>query len=115
MTKKSYGFVGQNFEQYGGSCPLGAIEMNYRRPSPDHVADASGDWVLRTPTADDVRAEANRRIVAVYPLWEQINRNRTGDGAVAMNAWIDSVRAASNLMEANPPLDYADDQHWPSA
>ena len=65
------------------------------------------------PTADDVRAEANRRIEAVYPLYKQLNIVRTGNGALAtMSAFIDAIRVASNAMEASPPADYRDDSHW---
>lgn len=62
MTKKSYGFVGQNFEQYGGTIPPGAIEMNSRRPSPDHVADANGDWIPKPVTSEDIKSEITAMI-----------------------------------------------------
>lgn len=87
------------------------------------------------PTADDVRAEARRRILAVYPDWKQLNMNarateltsiemrqgsltpeeETERGALeAAWQWIKSVRAASNAMEADPPADFADDANWPA-
>lgn len=67
------------------------------------------------PSAAQVRDEAARRINSRYPSWRQLNIMRSGTpGEVGtMGAYIDAVRAASNLLDP-PPHDYADDKHWPS-
>lgn len=38
--------VGARLQQVGGSCPDGWIVMQGERPSPDHVANADGRWVI---------------------------------------------------------------------
>lgn len=91
--------------------------------------------------ADDVRAEAQRRIIALTGatsldgcLIKQLNAlmrgtelvNKRASGgtltaeeeaeAAALQAMADAVkaiRAASNAMESNPPSDYASDERWP--
>jgi hypothetical protein len=93
-------------------------------------------------TADNVRGEARRRIIASVPEWKQINMGAregellriqlgkmpSGEGARALTTeeqaeeqaiqhvweWVKTVRAASNVMEPNPPADYRDDRHWPA-
>lgn len=87
------------------------------------------------PTADMVRAEARRRILALYPEWKQANLSARALELVEMIAqgetltteeqaerdeidatwqWIKSVRAASNGMEADPPADFTSDHRWPA-
>jgi hypothetical protein len=66
-------------------------------------------------TTDMVRAEANRRIEAVYPLWKQSNLLRQGGQALDdMGDFIDAVRARSNAIEAlnTIPADFAAEHHW---
>jgi hypothetical protein len=82
-----------------------------------------------------VKNECGRRIYTPFPQWRQANYTARAtelvlaktNGALtqaetdelaalqAAWAWIKSVRAASDVLEAsNPiPLDYADDAHWP--
>jgi hypothetical protein len=91
------------------------------------------DFAAPAPSAHDVRAEASRRILAVYPLWKQQNMTaraidllRKGEArwtraeaaqAAALDAafaWIKSVRAASNTMESGPPHDFASNARWPA-
>lgn len=43
-----YAEPGQGLQQIGGDCPEGWIQMNGQRPSPAHVAVATGDWVVPT-------------------------------------------------------------------
>ena len=95
---------------------------------------AIDDYAAPPPNADDVRAEAGRRILSRFAGWQQ--RNMTARGvellligpanwgtaeqqeAAALQAawdWIKSVRAASDAMEAAPPADYRNDTHWPDA
>lgn len=84
-------------------------------------------------TADDVRAEASRRILAIAPEWRQ--RNLTAQAAILaakgrdnwtpedQAAWdageavwvrISALRASSNVLEVMNyiPQDYRDDKHW---
>lgn len=45
-----YAKVGQSFQQVGGSCPSGYIEMQGERPTPQHIACEDGTWGLpQTP------------------------------------------------------------------
>jgi hypothetical protein len=84
-------------------------------------------------SADAVKIEAYRRIVAICPEWRQ--RNLTARAAILADkgralwsaderaAWdagralwdiIDAIRAASDAIEAMTPIppDYTDDKHW---
>lgn len=83
-------------------------------------------------TAEDVKGEASRRILARHPVWRQLNALsrmirliRKGasnwtqgerNEATAIEAalgWINDVRQASNDLEPAPPADYRDDAYWP--
>lgn len=98
------------------------------------------------PTADDVRAEASRRMQVMFGARdanhlsqiiqngqreaERLNNIRNGiPGVLMARSWtdeevtraaelwaadaaIETIRAASNTMEINPPSDYTDDSHW---
>lgn len=89
-----------------------------------------------TVTAEDVKAEAMRRILAVAPEWKQ--RNLTAQAAILAKigetnwtpeqaaAWaagealwgqIAAIRAASDLIETLDPIptDYQNDQYWNQA
>ncbi len=86
------------------------------------------------PTAEDVKAEAGRRIIGVLPEWKQ--RNLTAQAAILaekgrpnwtaeeLAAWdagrqlwgqVALVRQASDVLEAMDkiPDDFADNKHWP--
>lgn len=92
-------------------------------------------------TADSVRAEAQRRIVGLVGVADltscivkQLNANMRANElndirhdrewttleeaeASALRSLADkikAIRAASNLLEPNPPEDYAANYHWPS-
>lgn len=93
------------------------------------------------PTADDVRAEAQRRIIALTGTTEIIGcltkqhnaqmrateltiilamggtwtPEQAAEAAAlqAMANAVKAIRAASNVLEPNPPADYADNQYWP--
>jgi hypothetical protein len=93
------------------------------------------DYAAPAPTADQVRAEARHRILAVYPEWAQANMTAravelvktlatgtlTADEQTELAAlesawaWIKSVRASSNTLEVMSPIpaDYTADQRWP--
>ena len=91
----------------------------------------------QTVIADDVEAEAQRRILARYPDWKQRNMTARGveltfkvaqgealaagetDEIAALQAawgWIKAVRAASDTLEALDPIpaDFAEDARWPA-
>lgn len=117
------------------SVPVDPGNADYRRISlgeDDSPPLAIAAYAPPPITADAVRAEAGRRIYAVYPQWKQANMTargvellRTGEAnwtaeetaeAAALDAawaWIKTVRAHSNAMESDPPADYADDSNWP--
>lgn len=73
------------------------------------VADGQGRPRLKRPSAEQqraatiagIRAEAQRRILRVSPLWRQMNDLRAPDAPAAVQrfAAIDAIRAASTLIE----------------
>lgn len=73
----------------------GIVELPEPEPAPADVE------ALRAVTVAAVKSEAQRRILAVHPVWQQLNMIREG----ASFAWIDSVRAASDAIEALVPAD----------
>ena len=94
------------------------------------------------PTVDDVRTEAQRRIVgltgardlqscvikqlnALMRVGELNDKQARGEalspteqaeaGALrSLAAAVKAIRAASNILEASPPADYASNTHWPA-
>lgn len=112
------------------------------------ATEAELDAVLRSHgmpspviTANDVRTEAQRRIIAATGasdlagcMTKQLNatmraieltRKQLATGlteaefaeAALLQALADkikAIRAASNLIEGNPPADYADNSRWPA-
>lgn len=86
-----------------------------------------------SPTSDDVKAEAYRRIVGVCPEWRQRNltaraaelalrggelsEDEQAEVAAGQAVWdqIKAIRDASNALEAmeEVPPNYADDVYWP--
>ncbi len=99
-----------------------------------------GTTARRLVTADMIRTEAQRRIIALtgasdlqsclikqlnaqMRATELVNKRALGLGltadeeseAVALQALADgikTIRACSNLLEGDPPADYASDSHW---
>jgi hypothetical protein len=93
------------------------------------------------PTVDHVRAEAQRRIIVLTGtkditacLIKQHNAQMRATELTLIKAqggeWtpeqaaeaaalqgladqIKAIRAASNVLEPNPPIDYMDNKHWP--
>lgn len=67
--------------------------------------------------AGTIKAEAQRRIEARYPMWRQMNILRAGaaEEIEAMGRFIDAIRGASDVLDAMPtvPADYVDDKYWP--
>lgn len=113
-----------------------------RIASEAELNDVLAPYGLRGPlvTADHVRAEAQRRIIALVGapdltscMIKQMNANMranelndiqhsrelTAEEAAEANALrslatqIKSIRAASNVLEPQPPSDYTDDKYWP--
>jgi len=100
-----------------------------------------GNYHPHPPGADDVRAEAQRRIIAltgatslIETIVKQSNANMRAnelndkringdvltaqeqaetDGLRALADAIKAIRAASNVMEPNPPANFTDDSNWP--
>lgn len=125
----------------GASIPIDEANADYaevrRWVAAGHTIAA---YETPAPTADDVRAEAQRRIIALTGatdlngcLVRQMNALMRGTeiankramgleltpgeiaeaGALqAMADAIKAIRAASNMLEAEPPTDYADDGYW---
>ena len=132
-TDDSRTIIADNWTDDGGTfIPVNPLNKDYRKLQALGVQ--IGDPMRPTPTADDVRAEAYRRITDFMPDWRQRNalarsqelqelreeRALTVDEdaeAQTIHAaweWIKSVRAASNILEPDPPADYRDDIHWPA-
>lgn len=92
------------------------------------------------PAGDDVRAEAERRLMALVGARDRRHLDivmangvreatrllRKGEAiwtaeeaarAAALAGYddtIETIRVASNAMEADPPADFDDDRHWPA-
>lgn len=82
-----------------------------------HVVDGRLRKMRRIvpPTAGDVNAEAERRILAAYPFWKQLNVMREGGQSLAeMGAFIDRIRDRSNALVAREriPSTFHDDRYW---
>lgn len=57
-----YAKVGDSFQQVGGECPAGFIQMNDLRPDGDYIAAESGEWVpVPPPTSEQLIADANAK------------------------------------------------------
>lgn len=54
---KYYGVIGEIVqiinETKNPVCPDGYIEMQYERPTPYHIATATGEWVLPEPESKE--------------------------------------------------------------
>lgn len=98
-----------------------------------------GPYVSPRPTADDVRAECRRRMMALLEARdgahldvliangtrEAVRLLRKGEAdwtaeeaaraaqLAAIDQAIEALRAASNAIEADPPGDFAADGYWP--
>lgn len=62
---KHCGLVGQSIETVveglNPTCPAGWIEMKGERPTPEHIADASGYWVIPKPTTEELAKQAYKQ------------------------------------------------------
>lgn len=48
-----YAKVGYSFQQIGGECPDGYIEMQSERPDAEYVAKEDGTWIKPTTIVDN--------------------------------------------------------------
>ena len=69
-----YAKVGESFQQIGGSCPSGYIEMQGERPTPQHIACENGTWGLPQPTKEQQLAKLESDYkTAVAELQKSLN------------------------------------------
>ena len=112
-------------------------QRSVRKVAPVFV---SGEWVhgwdtiVDPITPNDLRLEANRRILAIIPDWKQRNliaqatqllhkgsdnwtkaEKAAWAAGDAIWAQVSAIRTASNEIEALDPIpsDFYDDKHWP--
>lgn len=57
-----YAIVGDSFQQVGGPCPAGMIEMKDFRPEGDYVASETGEWIPRPPCPEAIRELRNQKL-----------------------------------------------------
>lgn len=76
--------------------------------SPEAIA------AIKTARVAAIKMEAGKRITDRFPMWKQMNlRQQGGTECLAMDAWINSVRAVSNQLEVSLPSDFIKDDYWP--
>ncbi len=109
------------------------LENGKKAPMPSLGELTAAYAASQLPTEEDFRAEAQRRILSVFPDWKQRNNLSrmlelyrkgeanwsTGEQAEIADieanwSWLKSVRTASNRLKITPPADYTDDKHWPA-
>lgn len=61
-----YARVGDSFQQIGGECPPGFVQMSGVRPEPDFVANASGEWVVPPPVVPNSVSAAQGGIALIH-------------------------------------------------
>lgn len=127
----------------GAYVPQWDAERLTRIDTEENLTDVLRQYGLRGPyvNANDVRTEAQRRIIALVGatdlqtcLIKQLNANMRAnelndiqhsreltpeeaaeaDALRSLATQIKSIRAASNVLEPNPPADYADSKYWPA-
>jgi hypothetical protein len=108
------------FEGHGPSEGYGTIEGKYSDIKFRVDVKTGVPYAWEPPpepvTAERVKAEAERRILARYPLTKQIDTLIEGGAPLAeMRLFIDAVRAASNRLDRKKtiPRDFASDHQWP--
>lgn len=91
-----------------------AGETEVAPPPPDGRDKWNGtSWDAYLPTANEIKAEANRRIQASGHDW--MAAREVSDGTVippAIKTYATNIRADSAALEATPVADYKDDSHW---
>lgn len=111
------GFYAGGFEK--GENPQGTVAVSSFPKNANQIWDFENEtWGAVPVTVEMVKAEAERRIVAVYPIFKQINieadHGIESSEYTTMRTFIDAIRIASNALEETLPLDYRSDTHWPS-
>ena len=53
VMKIIYAKVGESLQQFGGECPTDWIEMQGERPTPEHIANNDGTWILPAPKQEE--------------------------------------------------------------
>lgn len=48
-----YAKVGDSFQQVGGECPAGFIQMKGLRPDGDYIAEDNGEWIPKPPPSQE--------------------------------------------------------------
>lgn len=88
---------GNSQQQFGGSCPLGWIEMTTQRPDGDGwVAGSTGIWVQYTPSQSEMLVNlATEYNNDINELCSGIVSALLKDGA-AMDSKCNTIREASN-------------------
>jgi hypothetical protein len=92
--------------------PSNLIEQGWEYDGANFSAPAPID---NTPTVQQIKDEANKRIAASGHDWQIIRQ--ISDGTPVPQAILDyaaAVRAASTTLEASLPEDYSNDVHWPT-
>ena len=66
-----------------------------------------------TPTINQIKAEAHRRIEVVMPVW-MVAREVSGGTAITQTIkdYAADIRTDSATLEGTLPTDYMDDSHW---
>lgn len=78
MSRPIFAEVGSSFAQSGGSCPAGWIVMEGERPSPEHVAQADGSWIIPpTPVPEVVTMRQARIALSRAGLISQVEQALT--------------------------------------
>lgn len=73
MTK-IYAEVGSSLQQIGGECPDGWIVMQDERPSPEHVAQEGGSWVIPSaPVPQSVTMRQARQAMLSAGILAQVD------------------------------------------
>lgn len=73
-------------------------------------------WTAHLPSAAEIKAEANRRIVASGHDW--MAAREVGGGTIMpanIKTYAANIRDDSATLEATPVADYTDDSHWTAA
>lgn len=95
-----------------------------------------GEYSPPTPSTQQIKDEASRRIVAAYSQWKRENMQARATELIdikiiegglspkqeaeltaikAVWSWLKSVRTASDALESTLPVDYLDDKYWPGS
>lgn len=91
-----YAEVGASLQQIGGDCPAGWLVMQVERPTPEHVAQADGTWVIPAKTEEQLRAEwKQERAAAVAAITVEV------DGMVFQGDETSQTRMSRSLSVMN--------------